>query len=148
MKAKKALKKLKRVESLLSRVIVQYAADARSVRELLDSAKAAVVRAQSSMTSQPPPKTAKKPRLKTEKSKHGHLSAEGRRRISLAVKKRWAMAKRTSRRKTGSPAQSAAESDFPKSSPTTRPLTQAAGRPLTPEASAEANQQQNEPQVQ
>jgi hypothetical protein len=147
MKAKKALKKLKRVETLLSNVIDQYAANERGVRELLDFAKASVVRAKARVKSQSAPRIAKKSHMKTKKNKHGHLTAEGRKRISLAAKKRWALAKRTSARKTGSPAKSAAESDSRKSGSPTPPMTRPAGRPLAPEASAEPSQQQHEPQT-
>ena len=45
MKAKKALKRLTRVEALLSDVLKQYAASEKEVRESLDSAKASVARA-------------------------------------------------------------------------------------------------------
>ena len=45
MKSKKALKRLNKVESLLSRVIDSCPASARGLRELLDSAKASVGRA-------------------------------------------------------------------------------------------------------
>jgi hypothetical protein len=45
MKAKKALKRLTRVEALLSDVLKQYSAGEKEVRESLDSAKAAVARA-------------------------------------------------------------------------------------------------------
>jgi hypothetical protein len=134
MKAKKALKKLKRVESLLSSVIHEYAAKAHSVRELLDSAKASVVRAQVRVTSQ---RAARKPQLKVTKRKRWHLSAEARQKISLAAKKRWALAKRNSRRK-----------NFPKSSSTTPPIMKRADRPLVPEAPSEPKQERHEPQVQ
>ena len=45
MKAKKALKRLNRVDGLLSDVLDQYTASEQDVRALLDAAKAAVVRA-------------------------------------------------------------------------------------------------------
>jgi hypothetical protein len=45
LKTKKAVKRLDRVEALLSKVIGQYAADELGVHELLDSARASVVRA-------------------------------------------------------------------------------------------------------
>jgi hypothetical protein len=44
-KAKKALKRLKTVEAILSDVIDQCLASARGLRGLLDSAKTSVVRA-------------------------------------------------------------------------------------------------------
>ncbi len=45
MKAKKALKRLTKVETLLADVIDQFAGSEGNMRELLDSAKASVVRA-------------------------------------------------------------------------------------------------------
>ena len=45
MKAKKALKRLNKVEALLSTVMDQCPVSARGLRGLLDSAKASVVRA-------------------------------------------------------------------------------------------------------
>ena len=51
MKAKKALKRLRSVEALLSIVIDQFAANERSVRAMLDSAKASVIRAKARINS-------------------------------------------------------------------------------------------------
>ena len=93
MKAKKALKRLTRVETLLSSVIDQYASNDSDVRELLDSAKASVGRAKETVDLKPDPKAAKKPPVKAGNSKR-RLSAEGRKKLSLAAKKRWAIAKR------------------------------------------------------
>ena len=93
MKAKKALKRLTRVETLLSSVIDQYASNDSGVRELLDSAKASVGRAKETVDLKAAPKAAKKPPVKAGNSKP-RLSAEGRKRLSLAAKKRWAVAKR------------------------------------------------------
>jgi hypothetical protein len=93
MKAKKALKRLNKVETILSNVIDQFPASARGLRELLDSARASVVRAKGVVDARVS-RTAKKPPAKAQESARGHLSAEGRKRISLAAKKRWAAAKR------------------------------------------------------
>ena len=93
MKAKKALKRLNKVEALLSNVINQCPANRRGLRELLGAAKASVVRAKKTVNLRAS-ETPKKPPAKAEHSKSGHLSAEGRKRISLAAKKRWARAKR------------------------------------------------------
>lgn len=90
MKAKKALKRLNRVETLLSRVIDQYAGSGRDLRELLDVAKASVVRAKKTVEVKA---VAKKPPVKAQTSK-SRLTAEGRKKLSLAAKKRWAVAKR------------------------------------------------------
>ena len=94
MKAKKAVKKLTRVEALLSNVIDQYTGNGRSVAELLDSAKESVIRAKERVSIQASSRAAKKPPAKAEKSNGRHLTAEGRKRLSLAAKKRWVIAKR------------------------------------------------------
>ena len=91
MKSKKALKRLKKVEAILSNVIDQLAASANGVREKLGSAVASVVSAKESMLA--PPKAAKKPPVKATKARR-RLSAEGRKKLSIAAKKRWAIAKR------------------------------------------------------
>ncbi len=93
MKAKKALKRLTRVEGLLSDVIEQYAGSDGNMRELLDTAKLSVVRAKKTMNGAASPGAAEKKPVKAENSK-SHLTADGRKRLSLAAKKRWAAAKR------------------------------------------------------
>ena len=96
MKAKKALKRLIRVEALLSNVIDQYAAGDHEVRELLDSAKESVVRAKKTvnLNLNASTGTAKKLPVKAQEPNRRGLTAEGRKRLSLAAKKRWAAAKR------------------------------------------------------
>jgi hypothetical protein len=147
MKAKKALKRLRRVEELLSIVIDQFAASERSVRELLGSARASVIRARARINSKSAPGTARKPQVKAKQTKRSHLTAEGRKRISLAAKKRWALVKRTSGLKTGAPAKSAGERNSQKSGSPTLPRTKPAGRPLAHETSAELNQERHESQA-
>jgi hypothetical protein len=49
---------------------------------------------QSSASMQASLKVATEPPSKVEASKRGHLTAEGRKKLSLAAKKRWALAKR------------------------------------------------------
>jgi hypothetical protein len=107
MKAKKALKRLRNVEALLSIVIDQFASNERSVRAMLDSAKASVIRAKARINSLSAAGTAKKPQLMASHTKRRHLTSEGRKRISLAAKRRWA-AKRTART-VGAPVKSAGE---------------------------------------
>jgi len=92
MKAKKALKRLNKIEALLSDVIDQFPGSTAGLGELLDSAKAAIVRAKTTVNSQFSPK--KKQPGRSETGKQGRLTAAGRTRISLAAKKRWAVAKR------------------------------------------------------
>jgi hypothetical protein len=93
MKAKKTLKRLTRVEELLANVIEKCGTAERTVRELLDSAKTSVVSAKQAVDRKVSPKAAKKPQAKAETSKN-RLSAEGRKKLSQAAKKRWAEAKR------------------------------------------------------
>ena len=94
MKAKKAVKRLGKVETLLSNVIDQYAKSVDNVRELLDSAKASVVRAMEAVSVKPSTVAPKKPPVKAQETKRRGLSAEGRKKLSIAAKKRWAIAKR------------------------------------------------------
>ena len=93
MKAKKALKRLNKVESLLADVIEQFPDSARGLRDLLDSARSSVVRAKETVGARVA-RAAKKPPVRAQQSGAGRLSAEGRKRISLAAKRRWALAKR------------------------------------------------------
>ena len=93
MKAKKALKRLNKVETILSNVIDQFPTRARDVRELLDSARASVVRAKGVVNTHAA-RAAKKPPARAQGSARRHVSAEGRERISRAMKKRWLAAKR------------------------------------------------------
>jgi hypothetical protein len=93
MKAKKAVKRLNRVEGLLSNVIDGFAAGERAVKELLANAKAAVVRARKSVSVKASPAAEKKPPARARSAK-SRVTAEGRKKLSLAAKKRWAVAKR------------------------------------------------------
>jgi hypothetical protein len=63
------------------------------LRELLDSARASAVRAKGVVNARVA-RAAKKPPARAQESARGHLSAEGRERISRAMKKRWLAAKR------------------------------------------------------
>jgi hypothetical protein len=76
MKIKKALKRLNKVETLLTNIIDQCPTNSRGLRELLDSAKV------------------KKPPARAVEATQSRLSEEGRARISLAAKKRWAELRR------------------------------------------------------
>jgi hypothetical protein len=96
MKAKKALKRLGKAEAILSNVIEQYDGQT-NVREMLGTAKATVARAKAavdSVASAKDGKAGKKPPAKADKSRRGGLTAEGRKKLSIAAKKRWAAAKR------------------------------------------------------
>jgi hypothetical protein len=85
MKAKKALKRLNQVESILSNVIGRYPASNPGLLELLDSAIASVVRATKAVTSDETGQMAPKKRT---------LSAAARKRISMAQKERWSALKK------------------------------------------------------
>jgi hypothetical protein len=93
MKVKKAIKRLTKVESILANVIDQFSAS-DGLRELLDSAKASIVRAKKTVNRKASARTARKPPATAQKAQRARLSAEGRRRISVAAKKRWTLAKR------------------------------------------------------
>ena len=85
MNAKKAHKRLRRIDGLLAAVIERYDTAATGVRELLDTAKTAVANAMASLQKPAP----KKPPARGQR----RLSAAGRKRLSAAAKKRWAIAK-------------------------------------------------------
>lgn len=93
MKAKKAVKRLTRVEALLSNVIDQYAESRTNFRDLLDAARESVARAKKTVVLKAS-KSTRKPPVKAPESKQRRLSAAGRKRLSIAAKKRWALAKR------------------------------------------------------
>lgn len=80
MKAKKALKRLQRVETILTKVIKQYAGRKRGVRDLLDTAKGTVLRATEALSTAP--SAARKPPAKadaaTTAKRKGASSATGR----------------------------------------------------------------------
>jgi hypothetical protein len=101
MKAKKVLKRIAKIEALISEVTEQSSQSALNVRELLRDAKAAVIQAKeavqaSSGTATNPPSKGAKPSAKAtpEPSRpKRRLSAAGRKAISEATKKRWAAAR-------------------------------------------------------
>jgi hypothetical protein len=94
MKTNKALKRLTKIEALMSAVTERYSASAPHIREALDDAKAAVTRAKQAVSLQASSETAKqsKPSSKAtpETSKRKRwVSEEGVKRIIAANKKRW-----------------------------------------------------------
>jgi hypothetical protein len=91
MKAKKALKRLTKVETLLAGVIDQYPGSTGNVRELLDNAKASVGRAKKTVNVKASPKTAKKPPVKAASSKNA-ATAQARKKVSPSAKKQAAVA--------------------------------------------------------
>ena len=108
MKANKILKRIAKIEALMSKVTERSSVSAPHIQELLRDAKAAITRAKKAVSLQassgtaknPPAKSAKHPSKATpEPSKPKRkLSAAGRRAISEATKKRWA-AKRAAAKK-------------------------------------------------
>jgi hypothetical protein len=96
MKAKKAFKRLNKAEELLSDVIDGFSVTKDGLGELLDTAKAAVVRAKKALDSQLSTRTARKPPVKAQTAQRGRLTPEGRKRISEAAKRRWALTRRKS----------------------------------------------------
>jgi hypothetical protein len=88
MKANKALKRLAKIEASLSDLIERYAASEEGVKELLHDAKASVLRAKKAVGLQKSSRTATGASVKARKPKRRHLTAEGRKRISLAAKQK------------------------------------------------------------
>ena len=67
MKANKALKRLAKIEALMSDVTKRYSASAPHTREVLQDAKAAVTRAKEAVSLQASSGTAKNPPMKRSK---------------------------------------------------------------------------------
>jgi hypothetical protein len=106
MKAKKALKRLRRVEELLSVVIDEFVANEPAVRKLLDAAKKSVIRAKTGISSQSAPPDAKKPQARAKRTKRSDLTAVDGKKVRLAARQRPTVAKRA---KGDSSAKTAAE---------------------------------------
>ena len=100
MKSNKILKRIAKIEALMSKVTERSSASAPHVRELLRDAKAAITRAKKAVSLQASSGAAKKGPVKhseptskatPEPSKPKRkLSAAGRKAIVAATKKRWA----------------------------------------------------------
>jgi hypothetical protein len=126
MKANKALKRLARIEGLMSNLTGRYSASAPGVRDVLQNAMAAVTRAKeavgleaSSAASKNPPVHSEairiaSPEIPKPKRK---LSAAGRKAIIAATKKRWALKKAEAARlnppKTAAPKKAAVKKIAP-----------------------------------
>ena len=93
MKSKKARKRLRRVEGLLTAVIDNFNVANDGIRDLLGTAKAAVADAVTTLERQ----VERKPPTRATKPGQRGLTAAGRRRLSQAAKKRWAVAKQKGR---------------------------------------------------
>ena len=86
MKIKKALKKLDKVESLLSSVIEQFDTNGqRTLRDALASAKESVILAKKTVDHQAEPKSAKKPAAKATAASQAATEPRGRRKVRAAT---------------------------------------------------------------
>jgi hypothetical protein len=94
MKARKALKRLNKVETLLSAVIDGLRANSDGLGDLLASAKEAVADAESQLKAGKSISASKKQPARAGAPRGTRLSAKGRKKISAAAKKRWAAARR------------------------------------------------------
>ena len=117
MKAIKALKRLTKAEALLSNVIERYAASEHSIQEVLQDAKASVIRAKDAMGLHASPRKSKEPSAKAGRPRRRRsaaikgttvspshatmkpprpkrrISEEGMKRIIADTKKRWRLQK-------------------------------------------------------
>ena len=101
MKANKALKRLAKIEALMSDLTERYSAGAPSIRDLLQNAEVAVTQAKEAVGLQASSWTAKNRLAKQSKAiskapqelskPKRRLSAAGRKAIIAATKKRWAL---------------------------------------------------------
>ncbi len=87
MKVKKVIKKLRRAKDLLSTVVGQYTGNKNAISELIDAASLNIKRAEALVASHRSPVLSRKRAVR-------RFTEEGRKRLSLAAKKRWAKAKR------------------------------------------------------
>ena len=101
MKANKALKRLAKIEALMSDVTERYSASGPHIRRVLQDAKEAITQAKEAVSLQASTGTAKNARVKDSKppskatpepsKPKRKLSAAGRKAIIAATKKRWAL---------------------------------------------------------
>ena len=136
MKANKALKRLAKIEALISDLAERYSTDAPLIRGVLQNARVAVTRAKEAVSLQassgtpnnPPVKQSKAtPKAPLEFSKPKRkLSAAGRKAIIAATKKRWAL-KRAEAAKSA-PVKAAA----PKKAPAKKAATAKAAKKSVP----------------
>lgn len=104
MKAKKAMKRLHKVESLLGAVIDQFSDGTKALHNMLDAAKSSVAAASQALAASP----AKKPPAKADHTQPSRISDAARKRLSVAAKKRWADAKRKGMTSLAKPARKTA----------------------------------------
>jgi hypothetical protein len=87
MKAKKALKRLNKVEALLSTVIDGYQASNRRLRELLGSAMGAITRAKTTVGLDAHPRVTRKMPAKAQSAQERRLNTEVRGKTSRTAKR-------------------------------------------------------------
>jgi hypothetical protein len=87
MKANKALKRLAKIEALISDVTERYSAGTHHIREALHDAKDAVARVKAAVRSQATSETAKTSKAPPKQKRR--LSAAGRKAIQEAARRRW-----------------------------------------------------------
>lgn len=88
MKANKALKRLTKIEALISDVTERYSSGALHIREALHDAKDAVARVKAAVRSQATSGMAKPSKAPAKQKRR--LSAAGRKAIQEAARRRWA----------------------------------------------------------
>ena len=88
MKTNKALKRLTKIEALISDVTERYSAGAQHIREALHEAKAAIARVKAAVRSQPSSGSANTSKAPAKKKRR--LSAAGKKAIQDAARRRWA----------------------------------------------------------
>jgi len=99
MKAKKAIKRLRKAQLLLSSVVKQYTDSRFPMRDLSDAVEGidrakAFIEANGGSSSTRKATSRQNGRAATKRRNARRLTAEGRQRLSLAAKERWAAAKR------------------------------------------------------
>ena len=99
MKAKKAIKRLRKAQLLLSSVVKQYTESRFPIRDLSDAADSidrakAFMEANGTSSSTAKATSRQNGRASTKRRNARRLTAEGRQKLSLAAKERWAAAKR------------------------------------------------------
>ena len=101
MKAKKALKRLRKVRESVATVVEEWDKMSSEVRELLTAADDGVSRAlalveanASSGSTKAAANRPQKHRVSARRRRNGRFTEEHRQKLSLAAKKRWAAAKR------------------------------------------------------
>jgi len=99
MKAKKAIKRLRKTQLLLSSVVKQYTESKLPMRDLSDAVEGidrakAFIEANGGSSSTAKATSRQNGRASTKRRNARRLTADGRQKLSLAAKERWAAAKR------------------------------------------------------